>query len=48
MRLVSLVGAMAFYVFTIIDMIFNKGSNKFDYFTLGLVLNILLCVCKED
>ena len=48
MKLVSLLGSLTFYVLTLIDMIFGGGSNKFDYFTLGLLLNILLYVCKED
>lgn len=48
MRLVSLLGSLTFYILTLIDIIFGKGSNKFDYFTLGLLLNILLYVCKED
>ena len=48
MRLVSSGWAITFYALTIIDIIFNKGSNKFDYFTIGLLLNILLYVCKED
>lgn len=48
MRLVSSGWAITFYVLTIIDIIFGKGNNKFDYFTIGLLLNILLYVCKED
>lgn len=48
MRLVSLLGSLTFYILTLIDMIFYKSNNKFDYFTLGLLLNILLYVCKED
>lgn len=48
MKLVSLLGSLTFYVLTLIDMIVGDGSNKFDYFTLGLLLNILLYVCKED
>lgn len=48
MRLVSLLGSLTFYVLTMIDIIFGDGSNKYDYFTLGLLLNILLYVCKED
>lgn len=48
MKLVSLLGSLTFYIFTLIDMIFYKGNNKFNYFTLGLLLNILLYVCKED
>lgn len=48
MRLVSLLGSLTFYILTLIDIIFGKGNNKFDYFILGLLLNILLYVCKED
>ena len=48
MRIVIPTSALIFYVLTLIDMIFGDGSNKFDYFTLGLLLNILLYVCKED
>lgn len=48
MRIVSLLGSLTFYTLTIIDIIFYTGNNKFDYFTLGLLLNILLYVCKED
>lgn len=48
MKLVSVLGSLTFYVLTLIDMVFGDGSHKFDYFTLGLLLNILLYVCKED
>lgn len=48
MKLVSLLGSLTFYVLTIIDIIFGKGNHKFDYLIVGLLLNILLYVCKED
>ena len=40
MKLVSLLGSLTFYILHYIDIVFGKGNNKFDYFTLGLLLNI--------
>ena len=48
MRIVIPTSALIFYMFTIANILFNNGNNKFDYLIVGLLLNILLYVCKGD
>lgn len=47
MRTVIPTGALIFYTFTIVNILFGNGNNKFDYFIVGLLLHILTYVCKE-
>lgn len=47
MRMIIPISASIFYLLTLVDMFFGNGSNRFDYFTLGLLLHILTYVRKE-
>jgi hypothetical protein len=47
MRVVIPTSALIFYMFTIINIFFGNGNNKFDYFTVGLLLHILTYIRKE-
>lgn len=48
MRIVIPTSALIFYMFTIANILFSNGNNKFDYFIVGLLLHILTYVRKED
>jgi hypothetical protein len=47
MKIVIPTGALIFYMFTIINILFCNGNNKFDYFIVGLLLHILTYIRKE-
>lgn len=47
MKIVIPTGALIFYIFTILNILFSNGNNKFDYFTVGLLLHILTYISKE-